>query len=185
MKKFLLPLLLLVLPALRGVCQDFRIGPEGYFRNEGVDVMAFYDFYPEGHQGGVCVIMNGNRVATNGDLRFEATPGQWQPVPRQISREVKGDAIVATLAYPDSSRHLTGFNPMVYPDAVVEYTVTTRADWSYVPGGVISGTAIIRPDLPELLVFPYLWQQTEYVLGGGSSHYMFLVLAAEKLLNGR
>lgn len=62
---------------------------------------------------------------------------------------------------------------------------TTRADWSYVPGGVISGTAIIRPDLPELLVFPYLWQQTEYVLGGGSSHYMFLVLAAEQLLAGK
>jgi hypothetical protein len=59
---------------------------------------------------------------------------------------------------------------------------TTRADWSYVPGGVISGTAIIRPDLPELLEFPYLWQQTEYVLGGGSSHYMFLVLAAQSLL---
>lgn len=107
--------------------QDFRIGPEGYFRNEGVDVMAFYDFYPEGHQGGVCVIMNGNRVATNGDLRFEATPGQWQPVPRQISREVGDGVITATLAYPDSSRHLTGFNPMVYPDIVIEYTVTTRA----------------------------------------------------------
>ena len=107
--------------------QDFRIGPEGYFRNKGVDVMAFYDFYPEGHQGGVCVIMNGHRVATNGDLRFEATPGQWQPVPRQISREVGEGVITARLAYPDSSRHLTGFNPMVYPDAVVEYTVTTRA----------------------------------------------------------
>ena len=25
--------------------------------------MAFNDLYPEGHQGGVCVIMNGNRVA--------------------------------------------------------------------------------------------------------------------------
>ena len=107
--------------------QDFRIGPEGYFRNEGVDVMAFYDFYPEGHQGGVCVIMNGNRVATNGDLRFEATPGQWQPVPRQISREVGDRVITATLAYPDSSRHLTGFNPMIYPDVVLQYTVTTRA----------------------------------------------------------
>ena len=58
-----------------------------------------------------------------------------------------------------------------------------RADWSYIPGGVISGTALIRPDFPELLVFPYLWQQTEYVLGGGSSHYMFLVLAAQQLLN--
>ena len=55
-------------------------------------------------------------------------------------------------------------------------------DWSYIPGGVISGTALIRPDFPELLVWPYLWQQTEYVLGGGSSHYMFLVLAVRHLL---
>mgnify|MGYP003398985735 CR=1 FL=1 len=57
-----------------------------------------------------------------------------------------------------------------------------RADWSYIPGGVISGTALIRPDFPELLTFPFLWQQTEYVLGGGSSHYMFLVLAAKQFL---
>lgn len=56
-----------------------------------------------------------------------------------------------------------------------------RADWSYIPGGVISGTALIRPDFPELLTFPFLWQQTEYVLGGGSSHYMFLVLAVKEL----
>ena len=56
-----------------------------------------------------------------------------------------------------------------------------RADWSYIPGGVVSGTALIRPDFPELLTFPYLWQQVEYVLGGGSSHYMFLVLAAQQL----
>lgn len=56
------------------------------------------------------------------------------------------------------------------------------ADWSYIPGGVVSGTALIRPDFPELLVFPYLWQQVEYVLGGGSSHYMFLVLASKDLL---
>jgi endoglucanase len=58
-----------------------------------------------------------------------------------------------------------------------------RADWSYIPGGVVSGTALIRPDFPELKEFPYLWQQTEYVLGGGSSNYMFLVLAANVMLN--
>ena len=57
-----------------------------------------------------------------------------------------------------------------------------RAEWSYIPGGVVSGTALIRPDFPELLEFPFLWQQMEYVLGGGSSHYMFLVLAARQLL---
>jgi hypothetical protein len=55
-----------------------------------------------------------------------------------------------------------------------------RADWSFIPGGVVSGTALIRPDLPELKKWPYLWQQTEYVMGGGSTNYMFLVLAAQK-----
>ena len=66
--------------------------------------------------------------------------------------------------------------------ATVAYGIN-RADWSYTPGGVVSGTALIRPDFPELLTFPYLWQQTEYVLGGGSSNYMFLVLAAKQLLS--
>jgi hypothetical protein len=60
-----------------------------------------------------------------------------------------------------------------------------RADESYIPGGVSSGTALIRPDFPELLDWPYLWQQQEYVLGGGSSNFMFLVLAADQLLKGK
>jgi hypothetical protein len=64
--------------------------------------------------------------------------------------------------------------------ATVAYGLN-RADWSYIPGGVVSGTALIRPDFPELLTFPFLWQQTEYVLGGGSSHYMFLALAAQQM----
>lgn len=58
-----------------------------------------------------------------------------------------------------------------------------RADWSYIPGGVVSGTALIRPDLPELKVWPYFWQQTEYVMGGGSTNFMFLVLAVDSYLN--
>jgi len=58
-----------------------------------------------------------------------------------------------------------------------------RADWSYIPGGSVSGTALIRPDFPELLEWPYFWQQTEYVLGGGTTDYVFLVLAADHLLN--
>jgi endoglucanase len=56
-----------------------------------------------------------------------------------------------------------------------------RADWSYIPGGVVSGTALIRPDLPELKIWPFLWQQSEYVIGGGATNYMFLVRAAQKL----
>jgi len=58
---------------------------------------------------------------------------------------------------------------------------TNRADWSYIPGGVISGTALIRPDLPELKDWPFFWQQTEYVMGGGETNFMFLALAADAL----
>jgi hypothetical protein len=64
--------------------------------------------------------------------------------------------------------------------ALVAYGVN-RADWSYIPGGVISGTALIRPDLPELKEWPFFWQQTEYVMGGGATNYMFLALAVEAL----
>lgn len=68
---------------------------------------------------------------------------------------------------------------MLMAIAVHAQTFILNADGYFnIPGGVVSGTALIRPDFPELLEFPFLWQQTEYVLGGGSSHYMFLVLAA-------
>ena len=59
---------------------------------------------------------------------------------------------------------------------------TNRADFSYIPGGVVSGVALIKPDFPELkLDWPYLWQQSEYVISGAAS-YIFCILAADKLL---
>ena len=102
----------------------------GYFRNGGVNIMAFDDIYPEGHQSGVSVIMHGRRIATCGDLRFESTPGQWQPVPRQVRRalDAEGNAIVAELRYPDEDRSLRGINPMIYPDAELNYRVTVRGE---------------------------------------------------------
>ena len=126
--------------------QEFKLNPSGYFQNGGVDVMAFDDIYPEGHQGGVCIIMHGNRVATNGDIRLEQTPGQWQPVPAQRSRkvDVSANAIVANLSYPDSSRHLTGFNPMIYPDLQFNYTVTVRG-----VGGSVEITVDLDRSIPE------------------------------------
>ena len=80
-----------------------------------------------------------------------------------------------------------GSNTASFASGIGTVSATTaygmnRADWSYIPGGVVSGTALIRPDFPELLVWPFLWQQTEYVMGGGSSNYMFLVLAVQSLL---
>ncbi|MDR0543485.1 MAG: glycoside hydrolase family 9 protein [Dysgonamonadaceae bacterium] len=109
---------------------QFKLNESGYFNNRGVDVMAFDDIYPEGHQSGISLIMHGNRVATNGDLRFEPTPGQWQPTPKQRTRKVDSlaNTISVTLSFPDSSRHLTGFNPQIYPDFEFNYTVTVKAE---------------------------------------------------------
>ena len=68
--------------------------------------------------------------------------------------------------------------------ALVAYGVN-RDDWSYIPGGVPSGPALIRPDFPEYKEpFPYLWQQTEYVMPGAAS-YMFCALAADRILNAK
>ena len=127
--------------------QELKLNPDGYFSCEGVDVMAFSDFYPEGHQGGICVIMNGQRVATNGDIRLEATPGQWQPVPKQLKRTQDGNAIVTTLCYPDSSRHLTGFNPTLYPDYQFNYQVKAESQ-----GGSIIVTVDLDKPMPDFLL---------------------------------
>lgn len=146
MKKNILLIALSVI-SLTASAQTFQLNSDGYFNAGGTDVMAFSDFYPEGHQGGVCVIMNGHRIATNGDIRLEATPGQWQPVPKQLSRRVEGGKIVTTLCYPDSSRHMTGFNPMVYPDWHVNYTVTVEPQ-----GKSILVTVDLDTPVPDFLL---------------------------------
>ena len=109
--------------------KGFQLNPHtGYFQNCGVNIMAFNDIYPAGHQSGVSILMHGSRVATNGDLRFEQTPGQWQPVPKQGERllDETANTITTCLSYPDPAGHLTGFNPMIYPDYRFEYKVTVK-----------------------------------------------------------
>ena len=146
-KLFYAVLILGSLLGMEAAAQGFKITQGGYFKNAGVDVMAFDDIYPEGHQGGVCIIMNGHRVATNGDIRLEATPGQWQPVPKQLGREVEGNTITATMMYPDSTRHLTDFNPMIYPDLNLTYKVRVEAK-----GNQIEVTVDLDSPIPDYLI---------------------------------
>jgi endoglucanase len=81
-----------------------------------------------------------------------------------------------------------GSNTASFVSGVGAKSLTTaygfnRADWSHIPGGSASGTALIRPDFPELKHWPFFWQQTEYVLGRGTTDYLLLVLAADHVLN--
>ncbi len=128
----LVALVLSAAPLVRVCAQEapLHVNSLGYFEGGGVNVMVFQDIYPEGHQGGVGIIQNGVRVASNGDLRLEPTPGQWQPIPIQHGRTVDslGNAITVRLAFPDSSRHRQGFNPIDYPDLYLPYTVRVEGE---------------------------------------------------------
>jgi hypothetical protein len=124
-KFFYLILLFSYFLYFQGNAQPLQINENEYFEKPGLNVMVFFDIYPEGHQGAVGIIQNGTRVATNGDLRLEPTPGQWQPIPKVGKRSVERtkNEISVKLTYPDSSINRKGFNPVEYPDLYFTYKV--------------------------------------------------------------
>jgi endoglucanase len=57
-----------------------------------------------------------------------------------------------------------------------------RADFSFVPGVVVPGVLILKPDYPEHMDdWPFLWGENEGTIGG-ASQYLFLANAAQDLL---
>lgn len=107
----------------------FTLNDLEYFQSRGVGVMPFLDTFPESHQSGIIIVSHGTRIATNGDLRLEPTPGQWSPMPVQKNRVVdfEKQTVTTTLMYPDSSQHMRGFNPIYYPDLYFNYDVIVSA----------------------------------------------------------
>ncbi|MGD1007864.1 MAG: cellulase N-terminal Ig-like domain-containing protein, partial [Ignavibacteriaceae bacterium] len=105
------------------------INDKGYYELQSLNVMVFDDFYPEGHQGGLTIVQFGKRIAANGDVRIDPTPGQWSPVPKMGKKYVdKANGIIKIeLWFPDSSRDKQGFNPIDYPDLKFKYSVRTEA----------------------------------------------------------
>ncbi|MFC2138109.1 glycoside hydrolase family 9 protein [Bacteroidota bacterium] len=111
---------------------DLTINDLEYFETQGLNVMVFHDYYPEGHQGGITIIQNGVRVASNGDLRLEPAPGQFQPVSKMRNKIINSNnnEIFVNLSYPDSSKNKQGFNPIIYPDFHFKYSVRVKAEKS-------------------------------------------------------
>jgi hypothetical protein len=60
---------------------------------------------------------------------------------------------------------------------------SNRADFSFIPGGVVPGVLVLPPDYPEnKRDWPFFWGQNEYVIPMGS-RYIFLAHAAQTLLD--
>src|SRR5690606_11087307 len=119
-------------PAKRaaGAADRFVLNEREYFQSRGVGVMVFADTYPESHQSGVIMVSHGTRIATNGDLRLEPTPGQWAATPKLVNRVVDRERgeIRTTLSYPDERQKMKGFNPIYYPELDLTYDVRVTTD---------------------------------------------------------
>lgn len=111
------------------LADSLTLNNQDYFEMQGLNVTVFSDIYPDGHQTGVTVIQHGSRVAANGDLRLEISPGQWSPMPVGGKQTVdkKTQTISQTLSYPDPSKDRKGFNPIIYPDLKFTYQVNVTA----------------------------------------------------------
>lgn len=92
-----------------GLAQDVavRLTGAGYLEAPAVNILVFSNWYDglfaDSKISGVEIIQQDRRIATNGDVRLAATPGQWDPIGRLVGRKVeaKTGAIEATLEYPD------------------------------------------------------------------------------------
>lgn len=59
---------------------------------------------------------------------------------------------------------------------------SNRADFSFIPGGVVPGVRILKPDFPENRDdYPFLWSENEYVIDLAAS-YVYLVNAVNSML---
>jgi endoglucanase len=105
----------------------------------------------------------------------------WLAFPDLVDREIILRVVNYVLGcHPASNVSLTSG---VGAKSITTAYGVNRAEWSYIPGGMVSGVALIRPDFPELKdPWPHLWQQTEYVMSG-AANYIFCVLAADRIMN--
>lgn len=137
---------MLATATVQAAADQLHLNDKNYFATQGLNVTVFSDIYPDGHQTGVTIIQHGSRVAANGDLRLEISPGQWSPVPvggeQTVDREHQ--RITQTLSYPDPSKDKKGFNPINYPDLKFTYKVNVTA----LPDNKIKVTVDLDKPLP-------------------------------------
>lgn len=83
------------------------LGDAGYYEAPAVNWLVFSNWYDglfaDAKISGVELIQQDERIATNGDVRLSATPGQWDATGRLVDRKVDAatGTVTATLAYPD------------------------------------------------------------------------------------
>ncbi len=101
-------------------------------------------------------------------------------LPQLFPRDFLLDALTYNFGCHPASNH-SYVSGVGVNSATVVYGFN-RADWTFIPGGVVSGASFLRPKFIEYRSNAWDWYETEYVIGG-SAAYIFDALAAHHLLN--
>jgi endoglucanase len=84
-----------------------ELNDSAYYEMPGVNVLMFTNWYNENFSdskmSGIEIIHHGKRTVTNGDVRLNSTPEQWDPIPKFNRKEVdrENNVVKAWLEYPD------------------------------------------------------------------------------------
>ena len=103
--KFYIAILLTLYNAMSNAQTKLSVNDAGYFEKRGLNVLVFsshYGLFGDEKLSGVEIIHHEVRVATNGDVRLNPTPEQWDSIPQFIKRNIDKDnnTIEAFLKYP-------------------------------------------------------------------------------------
>ena len=110
--------------------QHLVLNDSNYFEARGLNILVFSNWYDglfdDAKISGVEIIHHGVRTATNGDVRLNPTPGQWDAIPEFVERKVdrENQRIEAILKYSKYNFQYTirgevrdsGFYLSVYTD---------------------------------------------------------------------
>ena len=106
MHKFIIiTLSLFSFPMMAAELEPLRLGEHGYFEARGVNILVFSNWYnglfDDSKISGIELIHHGVRTVTNGDVRLNATPEQWDAIPEFVERKVdpENGVIQAWLRY--------------------------------------------------------------------------------------
>ena len=86
---------------------NLKLNDLDYFETRGLNVLVFSNWYSglfsDSKISGIEIIHHEVRTATNGDVRLNPTPEQWDPIPEFIERKVskENNCIEAFLTYPE------------------------------------------------------------------------------------
>jgi len=95
--------------SVKGNESSLELNDLGYFEKRGLNVLVFNNWYDsyfgDAKITGIEFIHHGVRTATNGDVRLNSTPGQWDPIPASCERKENRDnnRVECFLTYPEYS----------------------------------------------------------------------------------